>query len=474
VKTTEAGGYLRVRIGDPDRTVTGEQDYRIRYRVERAILFFADHDEVYWNATGDEWPVPIDGATVRVELPPGTSPTRVACYTGPAGSTERACAISASVPVAAAVTRPLRTREGFTVAVGFPKGVVAEPSGFQKALARLRDYGVHWVLLPVLTLAALVGRWRRAGRDPKVSEAIAVRYEPPPGLSPAEIGTVFDERADLDDVTSTIVDLAIRGFLTIEELASSRLLFFSTTDTRLTRKTPPAGATPKPHERKVLDGLFAGGSSVLVSDLRDKFYRHLPGIQDALYGALGGGEALFTGRPDRVRTGWQIAGGAIVILAFFLPPAIGVVGAASAAVSGLMVLAAARAMPQRTRRGREVYEQILGFREFLTRVEADRLERLGGRTAATFERLLPVAIVLGVADRWAEAFAGVYTAPPTWYSGGFDGGTPQPRDLVRNVGRSLDTMGRAMASSPRGSGSSGSGGGGSSGGGFGGGGGGSW
>src|SRR6185503_5307956 len=99
----------------------------------------------------------------------------------------------------------------------------------------------------------------------------------------------------------------------------------------------------------------------------------------------------------------------------------------------------------------------------------------GGRTAGTFEKVLPFAVVLGVADRWANAFAGIYATPPTWYQGRFDDGAFQPNDLVRHVGRSLDTMGRTLASTPSGgSGSSGLGSGGSSGGGFGGGGGGSW
>jgi uncharacterized membrane protein len=134
-----------------------------------------------------------------------------------------------------------------------------------------------------------------------------------------------------------------------------------------------------------------------------------------------------------------------------------------------------RRMPRRTRHGREAYERIAGLREFIRRVEADRLERLGGRTAGTFEKILPYAVVLGVADRWAHAFAGIYATPPTWYVGS-NNRLLDTNDLVRNVGRSMDTMGRTMTSHPTssGSGSSGFGSSGSSGGGFGGGGGGSW
>jgi hypothetical protein len=474
-KTTTAGGYVRIRIGDPDRTVSGVQDYWIRYHVERGILFFDDHDELYWNATGTEWPFPIDHATATVTVPATAASSKIdlACYTGPAGAREQACAGSRTfAEVDFRATRPLRAREGLTVVVGMPKGTVAAPSAVEQGLWRLLDSGVQWLLLPLAAFAGLFAIWRGTGRDPKVGEAIAVRYEPPPGLTPAEIGTVFDESADIDDVTSTIIDLAIRGWLRIEEVEGTSLLFFSRKDYRLTRLKPP-GAGLKPHETALLTALFADGEQVLVSDLREKFYRHLSTIRDTLYAGVTK-DGLFAHRPDRTRTGWRIAGGALAFSTFLVMPAFGPFAACAVLATGLMILLAGRAMPRRTVKGREAYEQIVGLKEFIARVEADRLERLGGRTATTFEKILPIAIVLGVADRWADAFAGIYTTPPTWYAGSFDGRTFQPHDLVHDVGRSLDTMGRAMSSTPAGSGSSGFGGGGSSGGGFGGGGGGSW
>jgi len=140
----------------------------------------------------------------------------------------------------------------------------------------------------------------------------------------------------------------------------------------------------------------------------------------------------------------------------------------------IIVAGFSRVMPRKTRRGRRAHDEILGFREFLERVDRDRLERMGTRTTEVFERLLPYAVVLGVADAWADAFADLYAEPPSWYVGPGYGGSFRPRAFVGDVGQSLHTMGQSLASSPRGSGSSGLGGGGFSGGGFGGGGGGSW
>jgi uncharacterized membrane protein len=143
-------------------------------------------------------------------------------------------------------------------------------------------------------------------------------------------------------------------------------------------------------------------------------------------------------------------------------------------VSGGLVLLFSRVMPRRTARGREVYEQILGFREFVSRVDKDRLERMGGRSPERFERVLPYALVLGAADAWAGAFEGLYREPPRWYVGRTPG-VFHPRAFASDLGQSLGTIGSAMASAPRGgSGRSGLGGGGFSGGGFGGGGASSW
>jgi hypothetical protein len=478
VKTSTAGGYVRIRIGDPERTVTGVQDYWIRYRVTRAMLFFQDHDELYWNATGTEWPVPIDHAEAHVTVPPaGDASLRVDCFTGPVGSRAHACdAVRDGNRIDLVADAALATREGMTIVVGLPKGVVAEPTALQRALWRLEDAGAHWLLVPLGVLVGMWLLWRRLGRDPKLGDAIAVRYEPPPGLTPAEVGTIFDESADVDDVTSTILDLAIRGWLRIEETSSERLLFFSRSDYRLVRLPDPAGQTLKAHEAALLAGLFeSGGKSVLVSDLRERFYTNLAGIRTALYTVLSSGGGYFAANPERVRQFCFAIGVTIGMCAFLTFPMWGPVAAASIGASGFIIAVMGRAMPRRTRKGREAYEHIVGLREFIGRVEADRLERLGGKTAGTFEKVLPFAVVLGVADRWADAFKGIYATPPTWYTGSSMNGF-EPHDVVRSVGRSLDTMGRTLASRPSssGSGSSGFSSSGSSGGGFGGGGGGSW
>lgn len=477
VRTRETGRLLELRIGDPDVTVSGVEEYRIRYRVRRGLLFFEQHDELYWNAIGHEVLLPIEHASATVYLPAGVEPGALesACFTGSLGSVEQACRIQSGVAALSfAAERSLGPREGLSVVVALPKGVIREPSRSERWLARARDYLSAWAALPALALAVLVGLWRSQGRDPAGSVALPVRYEPPEGLSPAEVGVVLDEQVDLVDVSATLLDLAVRGYLRIEEVEGHGFLFLRDRDWRLV-KLRDDGAL-RPHEALLFGRLFAAGDSVLVSSLRNRFYAQLPAIREAIDQAVSRDGRFFPTSPERVRRRYAGVGVAGLVLGMAALWANAPARAAvSIALCGGLVLLFSRAMPRRTARGRAVYEEILGFREFVARVDQDRLERLGGRSPERFERVLPYALVLGAADAWADAFDGLYREPPRWYVSRSPGPF-RTRSFVDGLGQSLGTIGSALASAPRGSGSgrSGLGGGGFSGGGFGGGGARSW
>jgi uncharacterized membrane protein YgcG len=478
-QVSTSGRNLRIRIGDPKREVTGTRTYLIRYRVKRGILYFDDHDEFYWNVTGTDWPVAIDRAEAVVFLPEAAPLELMAfsCFTGPMGAVGSDCAERASDGVVSFATdRPLRGQEGLTIAVWLPKGVLVQPTALERLLSRLGDYLSLWAILPLGTLVALFYLWRSRGKDPGGRDAIPVSYEPPEGMTPAELGTVVDEKVDIEDITSSILDLAVRGFLEIEELEATKFLFFSDRDFALVKKREPDPSL-QPHEPLLLSRLFATGRRVTLSSLKEKFYKYLPELKTSLYQQLSGARGYFPVSPDRVRKGYAVAGGILLGLGVLvIAPLSQALPGTALLACGAITLLFSRIMPRRTRRGRKVYEEILGFREFVEKVDADRLERMGARSVGQFEKLLPYAIVLGVADQWADAFAGIYTEPPGWYHSprythGF-----APRLFVGDLGRSLSTMGQTMSSSPKSSGSGGSGfgGGGFSGGGFGGGGGGSW
>jgi len=491
-KVTRQGSTVKIRIGSPNRTVRGRVVYVLRYRVKNAVAHFAEHDELYWNATGHEWQTAIEAASVRVQLPGPVArdSLEAVAYTGAFGS--RAQEATVEYPEESVITyrasRPLAPLEGMTIAAAWPQGLVHFPSPAERTAWLLAD---NWVvLLPFLALGFLSHRYWTRGRDPKGPAAVMVRYEAPPGLTPGEIGALVDERVDLRDLTATVVDLAIRGYLRIRVDQEDQLFGLLKKDVTWFERTDLSSEDLYEYERNMLSGLFESGNEVSSEDLEEKFYVWIPKIRDALWEGLAT-RRYVAGKPNTVRRLWKIFG----VVAGALTVAIGFAWAShrgavfpnalllpivSGALVSLLFFLFSRGMPRRTRKGVTHRAWALGFEEFVDRVERDNLE--AARQRNVFEALLPYAMALGVAAEWARQFEGIYqTAPPTWFHGhapsmGFS--TPK---FERTLSTAMARTGTDMRTGPRSQGSSGFGGGGGgfsgggfSGGGGGGGGGGSW
>jgi uncharacterized membrane protein len=379
--------------------------------------------------------------------------------------------------------RPLGIREGLTVAVAWEPGAVERPSFFERAWLLIR--GNLLFVFPLLSFFLMYNVWLSRGRDPE-RRSITPEYEPPEGLTPSEAGTLIDNSPDMRDITAAIVDLAVRGYLRIEEIERSKVLgLFSSTDYMLVRTGQSRDWRElQAHEEAVLSALFDGGTaqSVNISDLEHEFYESLPGIKDRIFDRLVELK-LYDRRPDNVLAMWVVVGFAVLIVS---------VGGAVAVANILMlslgwsILAAiltavpvfvfGSLMPARTIRGARQFEKILGFQEFLERVEQDRFRRMI-TGPEMFERYLPYAMALGVDKKWAAAFDDLYKEPPDWYVGTYPHGFHTTM-FVASLNDWSSAAGTAMSTGPRSSGGSGfsggGGGGGFSGGGFGGGGGGGW
>ncbi|HEX5818598.1 MAG TPA: DUF2207 domain-containing protein [Gemmatimonadales bacterium] len=450
----------------------------LKYRAKNGLRFFEDHDELYWNVTGDEWDVPLGAVSARIELPAGATGLRATSFTGSYGATTQDAAVDTTGNVVRiTMNRPLAYREGVTAVVGWDKGVVRAPGTAERFFAGLAD---NWALLiPLPVFFGMLSLWRRRGRDPD-ELPVQVRYEPPEGLTPAEVGTLVDERPDMRDLTASVVDLAVKGYLRIEEQEEKKLLGLVTDREYVFHRVRDRSAWGElaDHERRLMHGLFEGDArTAKLADLRNEFYRHLPAIKDAIFDRLIA-HGLYASRPDKVRSRW-LAFAAVLGVA---PIPIGIVLAAKFGVMPLpffiggLVSAAIVAffgwhMPARTLKGARTAEQVKGFGEFLERVEKDRFERVV-KTPEMFERFLPFAMALQVEERWARAFEGIYTEPPTWYVGNYHG-TFNAARFSSSLGDLSSAAGTTMSSMPRSSGGSGFSGG-FSGGGFGGGGGGAF
>ena len=468
--------YRNFRIWIPGAT-DGTRTFVLKYRVRNGLKFFEDHDELYWNVTGDEWDVPIEQASVRIILPPHATGVRAQAFTGAYGAREQAATVSIiGSGIEMTMTRPLGFREGLTAVVGWDKGLVTAPTALDQARI---SFVSNWPLgIPLLIFGVMYRLWSTRGKDPRL-RPIAVRYEPPDHLTPAEIGTLVDESPDTRDITATVVDLAVRGYLRITERKAEHLLGLWSSMDYLFRRARPRqewGTLPA-FERLLLEALFKDSEAdeVLLSSLENRFYKSLSGIRDAIFDSLHR-RKYYSQRPDRVKQGYLVGGIALGIL---LTIALAVLAdrwglapltaLAAGLLSGVIVVGFGRIMPARTQQGTRALEGVLGFEEFLTRVEADRFDRVI-KTPELFEKFLPYAMALGVEKNWARAFESIVMTAPAWYQGS-ELAQFNTRGFTSRMGNMASRTGSTMTSAPRSSGGSGFSSGGSSGGGFGGGGG---
>ncbi|MGY8799776.1 MAG: DUF2207 domain-containing protein, partial [Longimicrobiales bacterium] len=416
---------LKIRVtgaNDALRTVV------IRYRVPNGLKYWEEYEELYWNVTGDEWDVPIQAATATILLPEGLDGLRTASWTGGYGSTENGAQVSEiEGGFYFESSQSLNFREGMTVAIAWNPGVLSRPTAFRLVGAFLR---ANWLLfLPFLSLGWMWRVWYTRGRDPR-RRPIPPQYSPPDDLTPAQAGTLIDNRPDMRDITASLVDLAVRGYLRIEEVENSGLKkWFKSTDYRIVSlRDMKARSGLHGHEQELLRGVFAGGGeSVLLSSLEAEFYTHLPSIKSALFEELME-RAYYNKRPDKVFEGYLALGAVVLVvgiaggipLAGFLQMSVlsAIVGAVG---SALPIMIFGFWMPARTGKGARAFEHVLGFEEFLDRVESGRYERIE-KTPEMFERYLPYAMAFGVEKHWAKAFEGMFTEPPDWYHGRWDSG----------------------------------------------------
>jgi uncharacterized protein (TIGR04222 family) len=448
----DEGDNQRIKIGDPDETITGEHVYDITYRVRGALNAFADHDELVWNAVGVDWSVPIERASAIVHAPAAIQ--RVGCATGYYGST-LGCTTEASAGTDAVfAASQLSPYQGMTFTVSLPKGAVVpspkpileERFNFASAFrVTPATGGIAGAMLAVLIgivifLVWKFGRDRRYagsavdaayGKDggPDVAAPLheaetPVEFEPPEKLRPGELGTLIDFEAGPLDVTATIIDLAVRGYLRIEEVSKAGLLHGG--DWRLVMIWPAPVEELHDYEMALLKAIFEDRQEVLLSELRQTFRADLQRVQGLLYDDVTR-NGWFLGNPSSVRARWQIYGflltaagaGLTFLLAQTLRSRFGLVGIA-VVICGLLLLVLSPRMPARTPKGTALLAQAKGFRTYLETAEANQIKFEEGEDV--FSKYLPFAIVFGVAERWAKIFAdlaasGAAVAVPAWYVG---------------------------------------------------------
>jgi uncharacterized membrane protein YgcG len=287
----------------------GTYTYTFSYRTGRQMGFFADHDELYWNATGNGWVFDIENASARVTLPEGVpgGQVRLEAYTGPQGTKGQdfASHLDAAGRACFSTTRRLPAGSGLTIVVSLPKGFVAEPSAGQKLRWLLGDnVGLGVGLLGALAvLAYYLVAWVRVGRDPARGTIIPL-FEPPKGISPA--GARYLRRMGCDNkcLAAATINAAVRGCLTLEQQ-----------DDRYTlRSTGSDSSGLAPEERLMVEeaGGDGPGRGALVLDREN--HQQIREVIKRFERRLAGG----FGKDYFVRNGLYVIPGAVVSALFFL------------------------------------------------------------------------------------------------------------------------------------------------------------
>jgi hypothetical protein len=434
-------GVTALQIGDASTWVTGTQTYVVVYRVIGVMnphVASSGSDELFWNVIGTGWTIPLSNITVTVTSPVATTATQ--CWQGV--SFDLPCTTHAATGATAVYTQAsLQPGQGLAIVAGWPTGTY---TGAEPRYATRHVDPPPFQLTPAtggvagggLALVVLLGFWLwwrsrdrmydglTPGNRPVAGEAAptrritdvpyAVRFTPPDGVTPGMVGTLIDKKADLRDVSATLVDLAVRGLVRIEQPAHK--------DLKVVRLDRPRDGLA-PYEKTLLKGLFTtkkgvAGPAVLTGS---RFGKSVTKARKELYDAV-------------VQAGWfarspEMSGFAFVTAAFVWTCVAGFgtiiaatfgwgLGMIPVVALGGVLLVRARDSAARTASGSAALSQTLGFKQYLETAEADQLRWEEGEDL--FSRYLPYAIAFDCADRWAGVFAelvarGESVPVPSWY-----------------------------------------------------------
>ena len=471
-KKSVSNENINLKIGDPNRTITGVNIYLIKYKVSGALTYFSDHDELYWNSNGNEWTIPILSLTSEVRLPVGVAQREISasCYTGYLGSKDQDCQINKTdISATFKTIGILEPNQGLTLVFGFPKNIalLLEPKPYvsfwqsfvgKAILGMIILVAIFWYIVYPIYIPV---KWLREGRDPSTRSArsgqvpgeVSAWFDPPKTktgrpLTPQETGALVDERVDIDDLSAMIVSLAQKGFMKIEEREKNNFY--------LVKKKDSSDSRLLTFEKKFLDEIFQGGETISLKNKKPSLNTVVEESKKSIYEKLVQ-EGFFPENPNKIRTFYTVIGSlALTTINFAL--------AFSAFLFG-------RNMPKKTLLGVEASSIAKSLRNFL--VSQERQLEFQAKNQLFFEKLLPFAIAFGVEKIWADRFKDIDLKPPDWYEG-YSTGRFNSIALTNSLNSSFSSFQSAATPTTSSSGFSSGFSGGSSGGGGGGGGGGSW
>ncbi|MBU0647734.1 DUF2207 domain-containing protein [Patescibacteria group bacterium] len=479
------------KIGDPDIVVTGENGYIIKYHVDNALINISpDFDELYWNIHGAFWDMEFDKFSAVVHFPEEItkSNTEIYNYSGEFGSKETNLVQYKWLDQNSLQydsTSTLYKKTGITTSVTFPKGIVDsytpppptwwEQNGAMILAIIFLALNILSFMIPLIALIICYVIWSRHGKDPNLGKTIIAEYEPPDRLNPMQINMLMSfGNLSTHSITASIINLAVKKYITINELEEKGLIFKSK-DYKLIKNEDMTGQLNEldASEKLLYQSLFDSSKSVKISSLKNKFYKKITPIKDRVKAELMQ-KKIFVQKGFDWQSIMLVIG---ILMAFssfffgFIIPFLGI----NLLASGIIVLVFSYFMSKMTTHGAELLWQTKGFRLFME--TAEKYRQMFNEEEHLFEKLLPYAIAFKMVKQWIAKMKEIYGEEymnnyhPYWYTGTAFATSFDIDSFSSNLTAMSSNMSSTMSSSPS---SSGSGGGGSSGGGGGGGGGGGW
>jgi hypothetical protein len=485
---------LKATIGDVSKTITGKQIYLIKYQINRVVLPYKDEVEIYWNVTGSGWETVIEKVSAKV-ISDFAEIKKVDCFAGQKETQEKFCQAQFKDNQAQfSASQPLGGNKDLTLIVALNKNNKLKFPGFiQKLGWGLKDnWGYLASLLPFILIFLSWLKWGRDKRyltdniyyqpenqnqrnvSPFERPHLPLVYSPIDGLTPAQVGTIIDERVDLKDILAELVELARLGFLNIKKITQKKLL--GSKDDFLFIKIDKDTKKLTDYQKYLWEKIFEKGNEVKLSELKNKFYTHIGRMRDLIYESLVK-QKVFPQNPYMVRILWLVLTVFLVGFAFFLT----IFYTAVAVNPGPMLLffpfliptfILSQRMGRRTAWGYSLYRQIVGLRFYLN---LGKWREEIAEKNLFFEEILPLAMALGIVDKLAKEMADLGVEPPRYFQGMVLANFSRDFNSFNTLASSSLTSSPVSSGRSSWSGGSGfSGGGGGAGGGFGGGGGGSW
>ncbi len=449
-----------LKIGDLSQTVTGPQEYVIDYTLRNVVTIYNDHDELYWDVNGDQWPETFYSVLLVLHLPSDLKLSRQpVCYAGAYNSNAQNCTIkNVGSDIIALTTTSLGPNQTLTYVAGFQKGYF-QPSKWYETLGEYAKSALQ-VLIPfVLISTASIAWWFKKGRDPKGTGIIIPEYGPPDNLKPLEVGFIYDLKLKNQSITATIIDLAIKGYIKIIETKSG-FMGIDKSNYSLQLLKEDFGELDA-NEKNILNSIFedvdvkSANISFSLSSIKQAFKSPIDVSTnqqkigqtvslDSLKSTLSGTTTLIGTSIGTVlkAQGYISASpldnkgklisqlvslGAALYLIHAIHLTFAFIGVALGTIVYMICL---KFMGVRTVRGVATNEKIKGLKLYLEVAEKDRINKLQSPNAAyseksnepfqtvdLFEKLLPYAMVLGIEKEWGKQFENIYLQPPTWYSG---------------------------------------------------------